>query len=171
MEITGGRRKQQKEREAHLGQLVVPLVDHVQEVLVVHLVGFVPPVEARGSEDGDEPWVVPTLLEEEQHTHTHREIGRAWAMYLLMSCGFRFPCLQWWMVRKEGKKKEGRKKGRKEEGRKEGKERRKEGKEGEKKEGRKERRDGREGENKDERKERVEERKERRMEGRKGEKE
>lgn len=48
----------------HFSQLVVPFVHHVSEVLIVQLVGFVPSVEACGSENGQEAWVVTTLLEE-----------------------------------------------------------------------------------------------------------
>ena len=47
----------------HLGEHVVPLVDHVSEVLVVQLVGLVPSVEASGSEDGQEARVVGALLD------------------------------------------------------------------------------------------------------------
>lgn len=40
----------------------MPLVHHMPEVLVVELVGFVASVEAGGSEDGEEAWVVDALL-------------------------------------------------------------------------------------------------------------
>lgn len=54
----------------HFSQLVVPFVHHVSEVLIVQLVGFVPSVEACGSEDGQEAWVVTTLLEEGNNKQT-----------------------------------------------------------------------------------------------------
>lgn len=47
---------------AYFSQHVVPFVHHMPEVLIIQLICFVPAIEACGSEDGQESWVIDALL-------------------------------------------------------------------------------------------------------------
>lgn len=53
---------QKNHKLAHFCQHVMPFVHHMPEVLIIELISFVAPVEARGSEDGQESRVIAAFL-------------------------------------------------------------------------------------------------------------